>query len=254
MSSIQRTDREGCLIRCATADLKPHPAFLKLGIGANASRLSALARQGGLGVQEPILVTQDLHILAGNEVWELAKLEHRRSVTCLQVTVTEESSLLKLIQSHQRLAGLNDFTRILLALELEHGYKERARANQSRGGKLKLPANLTEGPPIDVRKEIAAAAQVSVGNVTKAKKLIASAHPEVLEALKRGDVSMHRASQWLDLSLWSQQRAYREYMSDRGMNTAVRLLMANSAPANVPSGPAWTEHASFFPHSGATVA
>jgi hypothetical protein len=201
MTPLEPTGAVGRLLSCATTDLKPHPAFVKLGMPANASRLSALARYRALSIDDPIVITQDFYIMAGYELWELAKLEHRPSLSCLEVTVTEEESLLKLIRSNQRSAGLNDFIRILLALELEELYKERARANQSRGGKLKLPANLTEAYPIDARKEIAAAAGVSAGNVTKAKKLIASAHPEILEALKRGEISMHRASQWGDLTL-----------------------------------------------------
>jgi len=46
-------------------------------------------------------------------------------------------------------------------------------------------------------EEIAAAAGVSTGNISKAKHLASSAHPEVLEALRSGEVSIHRASVWL---------------------------------------------------------
>jgi hypothetical protein len=62
---------------------------------------------------------------------------------------------------------MNDFCRILLARELEPCLKAKALSNLRFGGRMKGSSNLTEDAKVDVRKEIAAAAGVSVGNVTK---------------------------------------------------------------------------------------
>jgi hypothetical protein len=56
---------------------------------------------------------------------------------------------------------------------------------------------LTEADKVDVRAEIAAAAGVSGGNISKVKSLLSDAIPDVLEALREGEVSIHRASTWL---------------------------------------------------------
>jgi hypothetical protein len=48
-----------------------------------------------------------------------------------------------------------------------------------------------------VRAKIADAAGVATGNVTKVKHLASAAHPEVLDALRTGEVSIHQTSLWL---------------------------------------------------------
>jgi hypothetical protein len=58
--------------------------------------------------------------------------------------MTEEEALLYFIQRQRRTSGLNDFTRILLALELAPWFKTQALSNQKRGGQLKASSNLTE--------------------------------------------------------------------------------------------------------------
>ena len=50
---------------------------------------------------------------------------------------------------------------------------------------------------MDVRARIADAAGVSTGNVTKVKHLVSAAYPEVLDALRNNEVSIHQASLWL---------------------------------------------------------
>jgi hypothetical protein len=81
----------------------------------------------------------------------------------------------------------------MLALDLESLFQEKARSNQRLGGQYKGSSNLTETDKLDVRSQIAAAAGVSVGNVSKVKQLEAAAHSELLQALHSGEVSIHRA-------------------------------------------------------------
>jgi hypothetical protein len=53
--------------------------------------------------------------------------------------------------------------------------------NWLAGGQNKGSSKLTEAERLDVRREIAAAAGVSVGNVSKVKRLKVTAHPELLQ-------------------------------------------------------------------------
>lgn len=140
----QPGESTGRLVACATTELKPHCAFTKFGLSRDARKLSMLAAQGESAFAEPIVVSQKLEIVGGFELWHLATLRQRPEVLCLQLTMSEEETLQRLIRSHQRFAGFNDFDRILLALELEPLFREQARSNQQLGGQLKGSSNLSE--------------------------------------------------------------------------------------------------------------
>jgi len=73
---------------------------------------------------------------------------------CMEYELTEPESLYWLLERHRRSNGLNDFIRILLALELEPWLKNKARLNQQIGGQDKGSSKLTEAETVDVRSEI----------------------------------------------------------------------------------------------------
>src|SRR5204863_8309312 len=56
-------------------------------------------------------------------------------------------------------------------------------------------SSLTEAERVDVTAQIAEAADVPVGNISKVKQLLRTAIPEVLQELRRGQTSIHKA--WL---------------------------------------------------------
>jgi tetratricopeptide (TPR) repeat protein len=93
------------------------------------------------------------------------------TILCIEHDLAEEEALHWLIQSHRPSRGLNSYSRVLLALDLEPSLQERARANQQAGGQTKGSSNLTEAHRLDVRSETAAVAGVSTGNITKVKAL-----------------------------------------------------------------------------------
>ena len=53
---------------------------------------------------------------------------------------------------------------------------------------------------MDGRSEIAAVADVSTGNVTKVRQLRRKAHATIEQALRAGEISIHKAWQWSDES------------------------------------------------------
>jgi hypothetical protein len=171
-------------------ELHPHPSFVRHHLTVPASKLSALAELGDLAFREPLVITRECTILDGYARWQLAQLQGRSTLPCIEYKLTEAEALHWILQSHRRSNGLNDFIRILLALELEPGFKEKARPNQRVGGQNMGSSNLTEAGTLDVRCEIAAAAGVSAGNVSKVKQLTAAAHPAIVQVLRSGEISM----------------------------------------------------------------
>ena len=100
----------------------------------------------------------------------------------------------RILQTHCRPEWLNAFSRVQLALDLEPWFREKARVNQSAGGKKKGSSKLTEDRRIDCRKQIATLAGVSTGNVTKVKQILDSPRAlRLIEALRPGEISIHRA-------------------------------------------------------------
>lgn len=188
---------QGQLVTCRVDELRPHPAYVRHHIAISASQLSPLAELGDLMFREPLLITQDRTILDGYARWKLARQRGWLTLPCIEYDLPEAEALYWLLQKHRRSNGLNAFSRILLALELQPWLTEQARSNQRAGGQNRGSSKLAEADKLDVRSKIAAAAGVSAGNVSKVKQLAMHAPPALLQALREGEVSIHRASVWL---------------------------------------------------------
>ena len=220
-------DNDGGQLTTRRVDqLHPHPVCVRYGLAVPASQLSALADLGDLAFREPLVITPAGTILDGRARWELARLQGRVSLSCLQYQLTEAESLHWLIQRHRRSNGLNDFIRILLALELEPWFREKALAHQRSGGHAKGSSILTEAERLDVRKEIARIAVVSAGNVTKVKQLIPTANPDVINALRNTEISIHRAWSWRRMSPSEQTQKLLERQSTKHLRRTIRQMVS----------------------------
>lgn len=206
-------------------ELRPHPSYAQHQLSVSASQLSSLAGLGRLAFREPIVITRNGIVVHGYARWELARRQGHPAILCLEYDLTDEEALRWLIQSHRPSRGLNSYGRVLLALDLEPSLQERARANQQAGGQSKGSSHLTEAHRIDVRSEIALIAGVSTGNVTKAKQLRETAHPRVKQAVRNGEISIHKAWQWSRSSPEQQARHLEEYQNRRGTNQTSRRLI-----------------------------
>jgi hypothetical protein len=231
----QLDDIHDQLVTCHPDELHPHPSYVRLDLKVPASKLSALADVGDLAFREPLAITREGTILDGYARWQLAQLQGRSTLPCIEYKLTEAEALLWILQSHRRSNGLNDFIRILLALELEPGLKQKARANQRAGGQNKGSSNLTEPDTLEVRREIAAAAGVSTGNVSKVKQLMAAAHPEIVQALRREEISIHKAWLWSKEARETQLEELRFYRSKKGVNKTIKTLVSRHRPASSPT-------------------
>jgi hypothetical protein len=218
-------------------ELHPHPSYIRHQLSVSTSQLTVLAEKGDLAFRDPLTTTQDGAILDGYARWTLARKQGRETLLCIQYELDEVEALCWILSSHRRSNGLNAFSRILLALELEPSFREKARSNQQAGGQNKGSSKLTEPETVDVRSEIADAAGASVGNVSKVKQLMQTVQPDVRQALLRGDISIHRAWEWSKLPPQKQREALWIYQSKRSVRKAARALISPHRPENLPSIP-----------------
>jgi hypothetical protein len=211
----------GQLVTCRVAELRPHESYVRHHLTVPAAKLSALAESVDLALIEPLVITQNHIIVDGYARAALARQLRLVTVQCLQYQLSETEALRWLIQKHRRSASLNDFTRILLALDLESGFKTKARANQQAGGQLKRWSNLTKAE-VHVRSEVARAAGVSVGNVTKVKQLMEACAPEYIEALHNREVSIHWAWKLRNAAREDQLDALARFRFEKGLMREIR--------------------------------
>jgi len=218
-------------------ELHPHPSYIRHQVSVSIFQLTVLAEKGDLAFRDPLTTTQDGSILDGYARWTLARKQGRETLLCVQYELDEMEALCWILSSHRPSNGLNAFSRILLALELEPSFREKARSNQQGGGHNKGSSKLTEPETMDVRSEIAEAAGVSVGNVSKVKQLILTVQPELRQALLTGDIRIHRAWGWSKLPSQKQREALWIHQSKRALRKAACALVSQHRPENLPSVP-----------------
>ena len=223
---------QGQLVTCRVEELRPHASYERNRFGVSASRLSALGETGDFAFHEPLIITRNGTIIDGYCRWELARQQGRTTVTCIEYDLTEEEALRWLLARHRRVEGLNAFCRILLALDLEPWLKERGRLNQSAGAQRKGSSKLTEAERVDTRSGIATAAGVSLGNVTKVKQLMTTACPEVQDALRNGEVTIHWSWLWREMSSENQRQALMLHRSKKGVRKTIRRLISRHMSEN----------------------
>ena len=205
--------------------LHAHPDFTKHCPGYSTVEISALASRGESAYDAPLTITQDGYVVDGYALWQLAKLQKRPTIRCIVRQMNREQALLFMIDRNRGSKGINDFVRILLALELEPWFKERAKLNQRIGGRQKGSSQLTEAHRVDVRQKIALAAGVSVANVSKVKHILEDAVPEVQEALRLGEISICRGADWARISPTSQHRRLADGRQRRGIHRTINILL-----------------------------
>jgi hypothetical protein len=226
-----------CLVNRRVDALQAHPGYLRHLLTVPVAKLSALAEQGELVFREPLTIKKGGTIIDGYARWELAKQQCRLTLLCFEYDVSEADALQWLLRAHQRSSGLNAFNRISLALDLEPSFQERARSNQRAGGQYKGSSNLTEADKLDVRSEIAAAAGASVGNVSEVKQLIVSAHSELFEALRSGEISIHRAWLWSQKPPEEQKEVLWQHRTEKGIKRTIRNLVSRHRSKSAPAQP-----------------
>jgi hypothetical protein len=207
-------------------DLKPHSSYAQLGIKIPAYRLNELLELGEDAFIFPLFITSTGIVIDGYARLEIARLQGRETVMCVEFDIPEEEALRRLILCHRRLAGLPAFSRVKLAVPLAKSLKEKALQHQQNGGKNKGSSKLTEAQRIDVRKKIAAIIGISVGTLSHASDVLKNGEREVLQALHNGQVKIDRAWRWSKQSKMRQRENLRLYCRRRGMERVAKKLIA----------------------------
>ena len=207
------------------ADLFPHPVIAKHAPGPSAHELSLLSERGEQAVADPITITHEDLIVDGYALWHLARLQDRAMLSCIVRAMDRESALLHLLRGSRGTRGISDFARVQMALELEPWFRERAKSNQRFGGREKGSAHLPEADRLDVRIEVARAAGVSAGNVSKVKRIVHSAIPAVQDAVLSGDIQIHRAASWARESPPIQARRLDDFRNEHGIRRTIAVLL-----------------------------
>jgi len=93
-------------------DLRPHPSYARLGIKVPASRLNALLEMGEDAFLFPLIVTSKGIVIDGYARLEVARLQGRTTVECIEYNISEEEALRRLLLCHRPSSGLSPFSRI----------------------------------------------------------------------------------------------------------------------------------------------
>ena len=215
---------EGRLVDRAPEQLRPHPVYLDV-CDPIATGKTPHSPAGSTPVIAPLLTTRDGLILDGHTRWQLAARGGQPSVACIEYDIGSEAALLLMLDKHRYTDRLNAFCRTVMALALEPHWRARARERQRQGGTEKLSSTLTKASAIDVRAELARAAGVGAGNVTKVKQLLETTIPAVRDALRAGEILIHRAWQWRHLAPDQQNARLDQYRHRKDIHHTIRHLL-----------------------------
>jgi transcriptional regulator with XRE-family HTH domain len=215
------------LVPWQVGKLWPHPSYARLGIEVPASRLNALLEMGEDAFLFPLIVTSDGIVIDGYARLEVARLQGRTIVECVEYDISEEEALRRLLLCHRPSPGLVPFSRIVMARDLAKSLREKALKHQQAGGKSKGSSKLTEAEKVEVRKEIAGAAGVSVGTLSHALEVFKTGDPEILRALCNGEIKIDRAWRWSKESRSHQRESLKRYRRHRGMERVAEKLVAS---------------------------
>jgi len=175
----------------------PHPILAEYCLGLSVTRLSAISDTWDPSYWYPICITKDGKVLNGLEEWELGRKRNLQKVNCLEFDLNEEEIVHWILDQFRKTEQFNDFDRILIARNLKPFLSERGKENERLGGLLKGSINLPEALRIDCRAQIARAANVADRQVSDVEFLLENAIPPLLDALRGGEVSIHKACLWV---------------------------------------------------------
>ena len=208
--------------------LKLHPALEKLGWTGLANELNDAARGKEQFLRDHVFITESGTILAGFGRWQLALLERKDEIPCIEYSFDENEALQFTLAHHRPLRAWNAFLRTHLALTLAPYFQERALENMRAGGRYKGLAKLPEVETIDVREQIAAIAGVGARNVSNVKLILARAHPRIKDALRDSRLTINRAVQLCKLSYFKQAEEFIRSTEERERKKVIRKAIARA--------------------------
>lgn len=129
---------------------------------------------------------------------------------------TRDDAKLWIVRNQLGRRNISDFVRAELALIAKPLIEAKAKANQRASGGP-VPKNSTE-PPIETREVLADMAGVSNNTVRKVEKIKETASPELLQAVRAGEVSINTAA---DIATLSADRQAAVISDGKGASLAI---------------------------------
>ena len=218
------------LVQRSPSELMRHPILAEYSIGLSVTRLSAISKTWDTSSHAPISITKDGKVLKGLEEWELGQRRNLQKVNCLEFDLKEEEIVHWILDHYRKVEQFNDFVRIVIALKLKPFLHERAKENERLGGLLKGSINLPEALRIDCRAQIAGAANVADRQVSDVEFLLSKAIRPLLDALRGGEVSIHKACEWVRTRPDTQLDQLNAHRTLRGITKKVDSLRRHHRP------------------------
>jgi hypothetical protein len=199
-----------------------HPALEGLDLIDVTTELNESVRLNAQPVPEPVLISTNGTLLAGFGRWRLALFEGQSEVDCLEYQISDEDSLQFILHYHQPRRGWNPFVRICAALTLKPFLQRKALNNMRAGGKYKGSANLPDAHRLDVREEIGRIAGSGARYVSNVERILESAHPRLIGALRTGALTINGAVKFCKFPKGEQLERFILHSEDRGIAKVIR--------------------------------
>ncbi len=106
---IRSASAQGRVVTRRVDELRPHPSFVRHQLMVPVAKLSAAASQPDNSVLVPLAITHEQVILDGYAEWDLARMQGRSIVPCIEYELGEEEALRWLVRSHRRVNRLERF-------------------------------------------------------------------------------------------------------------------------------------------------
>ena len=146
------------------------------------------------GIRESISIWGDT-IIDGHNRYAIAT-EHNLPYTTVSYEFASEDDVkLWIFKNQIGRRNLPAVERVKIALLLKPVIAEKAKEQQIRKSTNFVLQNSAEQNPINTRKVIADIAGVSHDTVARVEKILDTGTPEILEKLRRGDISINKAYQ-----------------------------------------------------------
>ena len=132
-------------------------------------------------------------IVDGHNRYEICKRRKRAFRVKEMSFENDEAAVAWIIRNQFGRRNLTAMQRAELALKLKEAVAAEAKKRQVRKPKSVPP--MLAGQKVETRDELAKMANVSHGTLAKVEKIIAGAEPEVVEAARKGEMSINKAYQ-----------------------------------------------------------
>jgi hypothetical protein len=213
------------------SEIKPLPAIKECGLMPTAVQLEPLRAYGERPFAEPVLITDHGFLIDGYKRWTIARERNFSELPCIELPVTCEEALRRVLEHARTRNRLNQFCRIELALKLTDPLRLQAKKNQQAGGKEKLLAKLPTASHIDVRQQTADYAGASEGNVRYVQHILAQGVMEIRDAARRDEISIYAAFKISKLDRNVQLRELRRMSSNKWQAKRLRAQVQHSETA-----------------------